>query len=265
MATGWRTACVCVVGLVFSCGGAAAQETQVVPSPLKHRIAAFVAEHPQATLAEVAAFANRLLPELGLAYEFDDFATDTGAVRLQGERRAFVADYGEEDDTTRGPCGEWFVPLPALRVTKEWIDLVQEGRAWRVTRPETLRLDAMTIMTPDRSEVTATIEVPWQSTPAGATADGRGVIVRQYLWEEAEAVAAWWSQLRTKDPAVADSYPFLPLIVTEADVRYADDPALLHEPASKGAEVVESSENAYLRQQEFIAPNFVVEYSEPCT
>lgn len=251
-----------LTGMALGMGSAGAAETAIEASPLDQRIGAFIATHPQAKLDEVAAFANAELAKYGLAYQFDDFAAESGILRLEGEDRTFVIDYGDELDG--GPCGEWFVAVPAVAVGRTWIDLMQGGRVWRVARPETLALDAMTVLTADQSAVTATIEVPWQSVPAGVSADGSGVVLRDHLDEQAP-VQAWWDGLRAADPAIASAYPFLPLIVTEEALRYAADPALLHEPASKGAVAVESSENAYLRQEEFSAPNFVVEYSEPCS
>lgn len=259
-----RTLVAVLTALALSLAAAAgaAETTAIEASPLEQRIVAFIADHPEAGVDEVAAFANAELAQHGLTYQFDDFDDESGALTLQGEGRTFVLDYGGRLDS--GPCGEWFVAVPAVAVGRTWIDLAQEGRVWRVTRPETLYLDTMTVMTADQSAVTATIEVPWQSVPAGVTADGRGVVVRDYIAED-PAVRAWWERLRRNDPAISSDDPFLPLIVSEDAVRYADDAALLREPASNGAREVESSENAYLRQEEFVSPNYVVEYSLPCT
>lgn len=239
---------------------ARADDTPVVESRLAEGIVAFIAANPQADLAAVAGHANAQLSTQGLPYEFDDFAEEEGPLRLAGEGRSFVAEHDEDG----GMCGERFVVLPTLGTAAGWLDLAQEQRAWRVLRPETLRLDAMTVLTADQSAVTATIEVPWQSEPFGATKDGLGVVLRRYL-ADTPAVQAWWEGLRRGDPAIASERAFLPLIVTEGSVRFGDDPALLREPAIVSTENVETSENAYLRQRTFADPAFVVEYSEPCS
>jgi hypothetical protein len=238
-----------------------AAETEVEDVDLMVPLAEFVEQHPQASLAEVAARANALLAKFGLLYRFDDFG-EADSVRLAGTERDFVFRYDPVGDG--GPCGESFVELPAVRVTREWIDLAQQERIWRVARPETLYLDAMTVLTADQSAVTATVEVPWQTTPSGVTADGRGVVVRHYFWNQG-AAKEWWAAQRKSDPAIRAELPFLPLIVTEESIRYADDPALLRDPSANEPEGAESSENAYLRQQEFLQPHFFVEYNEPCT
>lgn len=71
-----------LTGLALGLATAArAAETAIEASPIDQRIAAFIAEHPQAKLDEVAVFANAELAKHGLTYRFDDFDASRNSCR----------------------------------------------------------------------------------------------------------------------------------------------------------------------------------------
>src|SRR5690606_37250261 len=96
-----RTLVAVLTALALSLAAAAgaAETTAIEASPLEQRIVAFIADHPEAGVDELAAFANAELAQHGLTYQFDDFDDESAALTLQGEGRTFVLDYGGRLDS----------------------------------------------------------------------------------------------------------------------------------------------------------------------
>lgn len=244
-------------------GATAAEPRQIHLSPLPEAIAKYVEQNPAATLAEVAAVANAAIPTHGVPFMFDAFL-DEGVTSLElhaGDDRftSTVPYEGYEG----GPCGEMWVPLPLAGIARDRLSLVQEGQVWSVERPPELVLDEMSVLAPDGTTVLVTLEVPWQSIPFGVTPDGTGVVLRDWLPED--RAEQWWANQRASDPQITAEYPFLPVIVTEGGVRYADDPALLREAEAGPVQPVEDATNAYHGRIEFFTPHYIVDFTAPCT
>jgi hypothetical protein len=241
----------------------AADPQSVQPSTLSSLLARHVEENPQASLADVAAMANAAIQTQGVEFRFDAQVDDSvDSLELHAPDRSFLTAV-PFDGMAIGPCGELWVPLPLAGVADDRLSLVQQQQVWPVERPPELVLDEMSVLAPDGATVLATVEVPWQSTPFGVISDGSGIVLRQALPEE--RAAQWWANQRAADPQITAEYPFVPLIVTDDGVRYADDATLLRDASAKPVEPVEDATNAYHGRIEFLEPHYIVDFTAPCT
>jgi hypothetical protein len=236
-------------------------------SALKDAILNLVTVQPEATLQQVAAFANAGIARFGLTYQFVLSVPETtvpGSIWLDGESATYALRLRDDPITEpAGPCGEVWAPLPVTEVRADSLVVVHWRGAERVARPEQLWLDEMKIWSADLTTLLATVEVPWQTIPFGVTPDGRGILVYQPLYEEA---SDWWRRIKATHPDIPGDTPFLLLAVSEDGFRYVDDSALYVLPRSKRrTDLPGDPHNAYLGYEEFLDPHVVVEYSAPCT
>lgn len=133
-------------------------------------IRAYVERHPTASLSDVAGYAETRRQELGIPYSFMLWGDAPEAVLRGEDRRLRIPVWPEE-----GPCGERWIGIDALRVQRESIDLVEDGRVIAVRRPQGLDLDVHTILAPDGKTLIAKVEVPWQTTPWRVADNGHAI------------------------------------------------------------------------------------------
>jgi hypothetical protein len=236
-------------------------------SALRQAVLAFITAQPDATLQEVAAFANAGIGRLGLTYMFDYSAAKEplpDALWLEGEEVTLLLRLRDDPISEgSGPCGEVWAPLPVTDVRKDTLTVAHWRDAYRVARPRGLVLDEMKIWSSDRARLLATVEVPWQTIPFGVTPDGRGVLVYDPLYEQG---SQWWRSVKNAHPDIVGDTPFLLLAVSEEGFRYVGDPALYAPHAAEQlTDQPHDPDNAYLGYTEFLNPHVIVEYTAPCT
>jgi hypothetical protein len=250
----------------LACGAdAAAVEQRVIERvAVSDEIEAFIAAHPQATLAEVAAFANDTVARVGLLYQFDYRSEGRiDSFRLRGDEAEFVVVMHDDPEAEpSGPCGEQWAPLPVAKVERDVLHIVQGGRQWVVKRPKELKLDHVKILSADQTATLAVVEIPWQTIPSGVTPDGRAVLVEDPLYD---APAAWWAHIKASYPEIWGDTPFLLLAVSREGFSYVGDPELYRSRRSKLIKDWRAPNDAYARRVEFADPHVVVEYIAPCT
>lgn len=149
---------------------------------------------PRLSAAGLARYANALLARRGYDYGFDVceifpppleaaglgpeaiFTFDRSLTRLDGRGVTFkfVADnFG-------APCGECFLYVPALRVTKGEMHVVAGGVTYRLKRPATFKLDEAKLVDADLKTVLRTWQLPFQTIPAGVSPDGKSIYLDFY-------------------------------------------------------------------------------------
>jgi hypothetical protein len=250
-------------GLFFAIGLAIAQQEEVLhESPFGTTLVEFVASHPELTLSDVAAFANARLAEHGISYQFYVTHDPPGKqLVLAGGQRRFVAKMVEDSET--GPCGEHWLPIPAVRVDEESIDIVYDGKKTTVARPVDLLLDRVTVFSADRRTTLLDVHVPWQMYPDGITADGSAVLVYYSLGQEGDA---WWVNVRAKHPEITNSYPMLVLTIGKAGLKFTSDPQLYaYQPTEEVKEPADQDRGGYFHRLRFKGSGLVMEFDAPCT
>ena len=139
-----------------------------------------------------------------------------------------------------GMCGESYVDIPLVRLSKYYIYIQKDGKEIALKRPKYLHLDSMKLIDP-KGKIIAEIEVPRQSIPVNIFSEQGAIVIP---WDH-EQVAI------TKDRHWTLSKSKMKTPTTEHLKDYK------HPSTSK-------KPNAYLRYKKF--PNgYIVEYSEPCT
>ena len=152
---------------------------------------------PRLSASALARYANELLKQKGFDYDFDVceiFPREmlaggtpggaTGALhtfdrpltRLDGRGVTFrfvADDYGS-------PCSECFLHVPALRVTKDEMELVAGGVTYTLKRPAAFALDEAQLVGSDLKTVQRTWQIPFQTIPAGVSPDGRSLYLDFY-------------------------------------------------------------------------------------
>jgi hypothetical protein len=242
----------------------AAADDVLGSSPLHSLIVDYIKAHPDATLAEVAAFANARLPENGVDYElaiYDRVPPDRTVVFEAGARR-LLSRTPEEVDI--GPCGEFWVTVPALRAGPDSLDLVHKAERLTVPRPAGLENESMTFYSADQKTALSRIDVPWSAFPRGVLQDGSGVIIDFGLGDEA---AAWWQHVRAANPQITPpDYSHLLLRVGADGLRFIDDASRYgDEPVESIADFPNPSNDSYRHRDRFPNSGLVVEYESPCT
>lgn len=148
-------------------------------------------ERPDTSPRELAAYANALLREKGFNYSFDACdilkangksvegdAQPTGALEtfrymlagVDGRRVAFRIV--TRDDEGGGMCGECFFYIPALRVTRDEMVVLSEGRRYRLRRPKAFALDEAALVDRTLRRVVRTWQLPFETIPDGVSPDG---------------------------------------------------------------------------------------------
>lgn len=170
------------------------------PSNLLEDVRRRKEKRPAPSASGLARHANALLARRGFDYNFDacelfppESLTEGGGVRPGGtwaritlEQRMTRADGREATfrfvaDDREAICSECFLTLPALRVTKGEVTLVAPGGVtYELKRPPAFRLDEAYLVAADLKTVLRTWQLPFQTIPAGVSADGRSLYLSFY-------------------------------------------------------------------------------------
>lgn len=166
------------------------------PSNIVDEVKRYRARRPGLSADALARHANALLARRGFDYDFDSCeifppgllagggGTATGA--LHTFRRRLTRPDGRPvafdlvADDLGAPCGECFLSLPALRVTKTEMTLVSGGATYELKRPASFKLDEAYLVGPDLKTVLRTWQLPYQTIPAGVSPDGTRLYVGFY-------------------------------------------------------------------------------------
>lgn len=156
---------------------------------------------PRLSPAGLAGYANELLARRGFDYDFDaceifppaDPARHERGPRPDGTRAQTTLEHHMTRadgrgltfklvaDDRGGMCAECFLTIPALRVTKGSITVVAEGGAtYELKRPAALKLDEVQLLDPAMKRVLRSWHLPYQTIPAGISADGKRVYLSFY-------------------------------------------------------------------------------------
>lgn len=253
---------ICCAGLLFGMASRQADGYEwVEQSPLRALVRGYVKLHPDATLEEVAAFANEWLPVLGLNYEFVMFeAPPNRTVTLEADSGSIVIELPDEID--RGPCGELWATAAAVHSSPESIDLILRTEKLTVPRPADLLLDSMTIYSADQQTVLTRIDMPWSDTPHAVLPDGRGVVIDFKLFDGFDD---WWKRVTAAHRQITRRYPSLLIEVDAEGVRFVTDPArYADEPIEDIDEFPGSDEFVDRHRWRYLRSGLVVEFDMPC-
>lgn len=235
----------------------AAKPNSLERSPLAEDITKFVIAHPEASLQKTVEYANLRLQDVGMNFDFDariDAKDDS--VQIDAEGRATSASVEEE-----GECGERFVPIAAVRITKSTIELPRNGKVVVARRPASLKLDSMQVMSPDLQNVIADVEVPSQAFPRGVTTAG-AILLDFPLGGGAQE---WWSRLQAKSKYFQGDAPYLIYEMVGGAPRFMDDERLYVNDSEPVSNASTDPKNAYVRYLKFKSTHLVVRFSAPCT
>ncbi len=219
----------------------------------------YVAANPAAPLADVVAFANARIAELGLVYAFDYVGTPVPRdVVLTGDASETRFRVAEEP----GPCGEAWVHIPITRIATENMDIIEEGRKSTVRRPKNLVLDRHTTRRSPDGPIIATFEVPWQTLPYAVSDDGKIEYIRYGLGPRAEP---WWNAIRQHGRLVGDSSPFLLLGLSQSVPRFVSDPELYRAQSTEELPPSPDIGSDFARRWRFKESSIVIDFEGPCT
>lgn len=157
------------------------------------------AASPALSAPALARYANELLARRGFDYDFNvcelfppGALPQGGGIRPGGtwtpvtlEHRMTRADGREVafklvTDDRGGMCGECFVTLAALRVTKGEVTVVADGTTYALKRPASFVLDEAYLVADDLKTVLRTWQLPYQTIPSGVSPDGRSLYLSFY-------------------------------------------------------------------------------------
>lgn len=238
------------VGVLLAAAGSQADD-------LRQAVTAYVERNPSASLIDVASFAEARREELGVPYDFE-LRADATEVVLEAEDRRLTVPVREI-----GPCSERWVSLPVLHVSRQAIELVQENRVITVHRPRELRLNTHRILAPDGLTTTATIEVPWPTTPSRVAADGRALYIRFHLLHEGNQ---WWSNVRARHAQITDAHPYLVLTISaDGSISFVGDPAFYTDEPIDELEESSAEASPFHRRWRFRHSGFIVDFEIACT
>jgi len=257
------SAFLCIaVSLCVALPRMAAADDVLESSPLRSLIVGYIKAHPDAALAEVAVFANARLPENGIDYElaiYDRVPPNRTVVFEAGSRRLLSRT---PDDVDIGPCGEFWVTVPAVRAGPDSIDIIYQAKRLTVPRPTEVEAESMTVYSADQQTVLSRADVPWSVFPRGVLPDGGGVIIEFGL---AEGVAAWWQRVREANPQIKREHAHLLLQVAADGVRFIEDAGRYgDEPVESISDFPNPSNDSYRHRDRFPNSGLVVEYESPC-
>ncbi|MET0624937.1 MAG: hypothetical protein ABW250_18455 [Pyrinomonadaceae bacterium] len=157
------------------------------------------ASRPALSASALARYGNELLARRGFDYDFNvcelfppGALTRGGGMRPDGTRTPVTLEHrmtradGREvgfklvTDDRGGMCGECFVTLAALRVTKGEMTAVVDGVTYVLKRPAAFALDEAHLVADDLKTVLRTWQLPYQTIPAGVSPDGRSLYLSFY-------------------------------------------------------------------------------------
>lgn len=138
---------------------------------------------PELPASQLAQYANELVKERGFDYAFDvcdavpqSYRTKAASWRVPNQMALSNGRRLSAEFTVLNPneslCGECDAQIPGLQVTRKEILFVAEGKQYRVQRPRTFRLDEAELVDAGMKKVLRTWQLPYQTVPAGISADG---------------------------------------------------------------------------------------------
>lgn len=192
---------VCLALALSAAAAAQSRAPTLRPSNILDELKRHKARHPRLSDAALARHANALLARMGFDYDFDScelFPPElkdggarvrnggTGALytfrrrltRLDG--RGVTFDLVADD--LGAPCGECYITVPALRVTRGGMTLVAAGGVlYGLKRPASFRLDEAQLLDPSMKRVLRSWHLPFQAVPVGISPDGRRLYLDFYV------------------------------------------------------------------------------------
>jgi hypothetical protein len=223
-------------------------------------IEGYLRDHPDASLAQAARYANAQLARYGIDFSFDvqEPQPDPDSVDLQVGRQRLTFYL----DSDPGSCGEHWLEIPAARVDRDRIIVPRNGRPWVITRPDALRLDDMVVYAADGKRKLLTVEMPWETEPAGVSPDGRSVYI---YYDIGDGARAWWNRLRAADPRLEADFPVLVLAISRRKLQFLADRELYHgQQAERLALPGNAGDDDFRTRLRFKPSGLIVEYSAPC-
>lgn len=260
--SGAMTAVVLALVALWTSAVVAAEPVEIGSSRLDSIINQYVAEHPDTPLEIVTAYANQLLTEHGLGFEFFMLHEPPDrTVILRSADQRFSSR--TPDDVESGACGEFWASLPAIGASEDSIELIHGGRQFQVQRPEDLLLETMVVLAADQDAVINEIFVPWSHHPLYVAPDGSAVFISLNLSERANP---WWRQVQKMHGFIERPYPHLILRVGKKRVEFVEDIRLYATaPAEWLDDFPNPTNDSYLFRQRFLDSSLVVQYHTPCT
>jgi hypothetical protein len=171
---------------------ASQQSSLITSSSLLEDVQRKLQEEPNIPLEKLAEYANRLLAEKGLNYDFEVCEaigpkrfkktpdtlsqisysypmrqTDGHLINLQ-----FVST-----NPADGLCGECFSSIPAQRVIKSEMEILSNGQRLRLKRPLSFNLDQAELVDQSMKTVSRTWQLPYQTAPVGISEDGMRLFI----------------------------------------------------------------------------------------
>jgi len=143
----------------------------------------------QLPIPTIIATGNSLIPERGADYEFEvgdlidhsdlkpiSRTESTGATyrlpiqTVEGEPLLLEVEVSPE-----GPCGERTAQIPIAGLSQSEIDVVSEGKHYRIRRPQSFSLEWMSLVDQTMKKRLRTWELPFDAQPGGVSPDGRTI------------------------------------------------------------------------------------------
>jgi hypothetical protein len=155
----------------------------ITPSNVRLDVAERKQRQPKLTASQLAQYANELVKERGFDYYFDvcnavpqRYRTKAVAWQVPNEMSLSNGRKLSTEFTVLNPgeslCSECWAAVPALQVTKDEILFVSEGKHYRVRRSADFLLGEAALLNASMKKVVRTWQLPFQSVPAGISADG---------------------------------------------------------------------------------------------
>jgi hypothetical protein len=167
--------------------------TSVKPSNVLAEVSERATQTPSLTPVELAAYGNDLIAKRGFDYRFDTCdilnqrdRTRSASAEIRRDYQMTLTDRGKRtfSFTIQNPneslCGECWSSIPSLQVTNKKIDLIAEGKRYRVRRPRSFILDEAHLVDKTLKKVLRTWQMPYQAVPAGISADGTKLYLNFY-------------------------------------------------------------------------------------
>lgn len=179
-----------------SAAAAAGRPPTLRPSNLLDEVRRYRERRPGIEAAALARHANALLARKGFDYDFNVCeifpapVTDDPARRRGSEGGSLRHGFFRPDgrgvsfdivfEGGGGMCGECFLALPALRVTRDDMHVVAGGAVYGLKRPASFALDEAHLVAADLKTVLRTWQLPFQTIPEGVSPDGKLLYVGFY-------------------------------------------------------------------------------------
>ena len=164
---------------------------RIVPSPVFVMMRDRKRSQPNITAEELASFGNGLIAKHGFNYNFNsceiveanknpprlpDLSATAKAYyyplrRVGGGKVTFQIVADVYDDIPGGMCGECFFDIPSLRVTRDKMLVIAEGRRVWLKRPPEFDLDEVQFVDRTLKKVLRSWQITHQTIPLGLSPD----------------------------------------------------------------------------------------------